>query len=47
LENLEEKLMTLPMEDTILLRKYKQTRFELSNNSDALEIKSEGTGIIS
>lgn len=47
LKDLEEKLLALPMDDTILLRKYRDIRLELSDKSDALEIKSEGIGIIS
>lgn len=47
LENLEEKLLSLPVDETTLLRKYRNIRLELSNNPSALEIKSDGKGIIS
>lgn len=47
LNNLEEKLLTLPLEDTIMLRKYREIRTLLCNNPEALEIKSQGKGIIS
>jgi len=47
LENLETKLLFLPEEYTTLLRKYRAIRTDLSGVSDALEVKSDGKGIIS
>lgn len=47
IKNLEEKLLSLPQSDTVLIRRYRKLREELSNNPEALEIKSEGKGIIS
>ena len=45
--NLEQKLLQLPIEDCILLRKYRTLRGDFSGVSDALEIKSCGKGVIS
>lgn len=54
--DLESKLLTLPENDTMLLRKYRTLRQDLTTfeedtsktpNPDALEIKSEGKGMIS
>jgi len=47
IENLEAKLLDLPEEDTLLLRKYKELRFDLSDCNDALELKSCSKGVIS
>ena len=47
LVDLENKLLTLPEEDTILFTKYRNLRFELANESNALEVKSSGRGILS
>jgi hypothetical protein len=46
-ENLETKLLELPMSETFLLRKYRDLRTDLSGVSDGLEIKSGGKGVIS
>ena len=47
IQDLENKILTLPREDTNLLRKYRALRLELSGSSEGLEIKSEGKGILS
>lgn len=47
LVDLENKLLTLPEEDIILLLKYRLLRTDLSGVCDALEVKTHGRGIIS
>jgi hypothetical protein len=49
LDDLENKLLSLPKEDTVLLTKYRALRGELTDgkSNEALEIKSHGCGIIS
>ena len=47
IEDLEMKLLKLPTNETILLRKYREIRKELSGSPDALETKSDGKGVIS
>jgi hypothetical protein len=45
--DLEQKLLQLPNEECILLRKYRDLRTDLSGVSDGLEVKSSGIGVIS
>jgi hypothetical protein len=49
IENLEEKLLTLPEEDTKLLRKYRDLRLDLTDGKspEGLELKTGGKGVIS
>lgn len=47
IKDLETKLLKLPREKTVLLRRYKELRDKLSGNSEALEIKSNGKGVVS
>jgi hypothetical protein len=48
IKDLESVLINeLPEEDTILLRKYRELRQDLSGKCDALEIKCESKGVIS
>jgi hypothetical protein len=47
LPRLEEMLTELPHDETILFRKYKSLRNELAGNREALEVKSDGKGIVS
>jgi hypothetical protein len=53
IKNLEERLLELPEKDIILLNKYRSLREGLTDikgvkpTKDALEIKTEGEGVIS
>jgi hypothetical protein len=49
LTDLETKLLNLPVKDTLLLRKYRSLRTDLTDGKipEALEIKSQGKGVIS
>lgn len=47
LEELEDKLLELPSEKTNLHRMYRKSRLDLSENSNALEVKKQGIGIVS
>jgi hypothetical protein len=47
IDNLEQKLLLLNKKEIPLLLKYRDLRSELSGNPDALELKSEGVGVIS
>ena len=47
LDKLEQTLLMLPPNETYLLRKYRSIRTDLSGISEALEVKTCGTGILS
>lgn len=47
IEFLEEKMLKLPAENTILLRMFRTLRTEISGNPNALEIKNNGVGVVS
>jgi hypothetical protein len=49
IEDLENRLLSLNIEDRPLFTKYRALRLDLSGESDsnALEVKKEGKGIIS
>lgn len=49
IEDLEDKLLTLPIEDIQLLTKYRSLRLDLTNGKspEGLEIKTYGKGVIS
>ena len=47
LDDLETKLLTLQEDKTVLLRKYRSLRRNISGDASALEIKSCGEGVIS
>lgn len=47
-ENLEETILkSLPPEETVMLRKFRELRESLSGDSTALEVKTQGKGILS